>query len=219
MATPYFQIRRERVPSTQDVARESIEELPVLVVASTQSAGRGRVGAAWENADRALAASYAFHIRPGDHRPFSLIAGVAAARVINGASLKWPNDVLLNGTKVGGILVERSQDLVVVGMGVNLYWPEPGADATGLFDQDPGPESHAELGAVWGAELNRLLDRDDWPRDEYLRRCVTVGRRISWEPNGEGSAVGIDSDGALIVETQSGRRHLRSGSVRHIRST
>ena len=57
MATPYFQLRLERVPSTQDVARERLAELPLLVMAGEQSEGRGRSGAGWMTADRALAAS------------------------------------------------------------------------------------------------------------------------------------------------------------------
>ncbi|HEU4894312.1 MAG TPA: biotin--[acetyl-CoA-carboxylase] ligase, partial [Acidimicrobiia bacterium] len=60
MATPYFQLRLERVPSTQDVARERLAELPVLVLASGQSQGRGRSGSSWLTADRALAASLAW---------------------------------------------------------------------------------------------------------------------------------------------------------------
>ena len=127
MATPYFQLRQVEVPSTQDVARENLEDLPVVVVAASQSSGRGRLGTEWENAARSLAVSIAFRASPSDQRPFSLMAGVAALRSITVASsLKWPNDVMdvEGANKVGGILTERSQDEVVVGMGLNLYWPD-----------------------------------------------------------------------------------------------
>ena len=92
MATPYLQFWEEEVSSTQDVARSRLATLPVVVVARRQTAGRGRAGAAWENAPRSLAVSAAFHAE-GDQRPFSCMAGVAAARAIPCANLRgsrWP---------------------------------------------------------------------------------------------------------------------------------
>ncbi|HEX6287126.1 MAG TPA: hypothetical protein VFZ80_06545, partial [Acidimicrobiia bacterium] len=126
LATPYFQLRLESVPSTQDVAREQFDRLPLLVIASSQTHGRGRSGVDWENADRALAASLIFEHDEGDHRPFSLMAGVAAVRSTEGTRLKWPNDVLTEeGLKAGGILVERDRATTVIGLGMNLWWPSP----------------------------------------------------------------------------------------------
>lgn len=218
MATPYFQLRFEGVPSTQDVAREHIEDLPVLVIAAGQSAGRGRTGAEWINADRALATSLALRAAPDDRRPFSLIAGVAAARATDGTSLKWPNDVMLGALKVGGILVERSDDVVAIGLGLNLWWPDPPAGAAALYDDDPGEERHAEIGGLWGAELMRLLDGEAWPLDEYRDRCATLGREITWDRDGSGKAVDVAPDGGLVVEVSGGdTKTLYSGRVRHVR--
>ncbi|HEX5696965.1 MAG TPA: hypothetical protein VFZ15_11300, partial [Acidimicrobiia bacterium] len=59
MATPYLQLRRDEVPSTQDLARSELDRLPTVVIAERQTAGRGRTGAAWLTAPRALAASLA----------------------------------------------------------------------------------------------------------------------------------------------------------------
>jgi BirA family biotin operon repressor/biotin-[acetyl-CoA-carboxylase] ligase len=217
LATPYFQLRFDSVPSTQDVARESIDDLPVLVLASTQTEGRGRVGAEWLNADRALAASLAIRDRPGDERPLSLMAGVAAARVVPGARLKWPNDVLVDGTKVGGILVERSSGVSVVGVGLNLWWATAPEGMGAIYDSDPGSESHAQLGALWCAELMALVDGDGWPVDAYLNVSDTIGSDVVWEPNGSGRAVGVAPDGALIVETPQGIEHIYAGAIRHLR--
>ena len=122
MATPYLQLWAEEVASTQDLARSELDSLPVVVAAQRQTAGRGRGGAPWLSAPRALAVSLAFRPPDDDLRPFSLMAGVAAARGLEGVSLKWPNDLMAGGAKVGGILVERA-DEVVIGMGVNLWWP------------------------------------------------------------------------------------------------
>lgn len=217
MATPYFQLRFDHVPSTQDIAREEIDDLPLLVIAASQTVGRGRTGSDWLNADRALAVSIAFRHDPDDVRPSSLLAGVAATRAIPEVSLKWPNDVQRNGSKVGGILVERSAEITVVGMGVNLWWPDPIDGAGAIFDTDPGAEAHAEIGAIWGAELMDIMDRDGWPADEYREACQTLGQRIAWQPEGRGRAVEVGEDGGLVVETETGRATIYSGEVRHVR--
>ena len=218
MATPYFQFRFDTVPSTQDIARARIGDLPVLIQATGQSEGRGRTGSEWINADRALAASLAIRLPESDQRPFSLMAGVAAIRACDPASLKWPNDVMVGDLKVGGILVERSGEVVVIGLGLNLWWSDAPAGAGGVYAKDPGPEEHAEIGGLWGAELMRLLDGEGWPLDEYRSSCVTLGRQISWEPVGSGRAVDIAPAGGLIVEMSDGEtRTLYSGRVSHVR--
>ncbi|MBW3666948.1 MAG: biotin--[acetyl-CoA-carboxylase] ligase [Actinobacteria bacterium] len=217
MATPYFQLREESVASTQDVARQALEDLPVLAIAPAQTEGRGRGGAAWITADRALAVSFAFRADRGETRPISLIAGVAAARTGAGIGLKWPNDLMASEGKVGGILVERSGEVVVVGLGLNLWWREPPQGMAGLLAEDPGPERHRELGALWGAELAALLDHRGWPREEYIGLCSTLGEDITWEPEESGKAVDVDPDGALVVESGAERRKIRSGAVSHVR--
>lgn len=219
MATPYFQMRLDRVPSTQDIGRDRFEDLPLLVLARGQTQGRGRSGAGWVNADRALAASLAVPFDDADTRPLSLMAGVAAVRAAEGTTLKWPNDVLLDGAKAGGILVERSADLAVIGLGLNLWWPSPPDGAGALFAEDPGEEEHAEIGALWGAELMEMIDGDGWSIDDYREACVTLGQVITWEPAGKGEAVDVADDGGLVVETDSGRQAIYSGAVSHVRDT
>lgn len=217
MATPYFQVRFDSVGSTQDIAREEPHDLPLLVVATSQTSGRGRSGTQWINADRALAASLALRRPEEDVRPFSLMAGIAAVRATGGTTLKWPNDVLIGDLKVGGILVEKSNDVVVIGLGLNLWWPVPLEGATALFEDDPGEERHAEIAGLWGAELMRLIDGDGWPEDEYRENCVTIGREISFDPDGFGMAVGIVSDGGLVVRSIDGvTKTIYSGRVRHV---
>ncbi len=218
MATPYLQITVGDVPSTQDFARERLETIPTVVIANSQSHGRGRVGSQWINAQRALAVSYAWHVQADDHRPFSLLAGLAVTRAwSNGLTLKWPNDVYSQGRKVGGILVERSNEILVAGLGLNLYWPNAPDGMGALGDTDPGEDLHREIGAIWAAEFNTLLNDDGWPIDEYREVCSTLGKDIVWEPNGAGIAAGIADDGALLVKTATGIEAVHSGAVRHVR--
>lgn len=217
MATPYRQLRFEIATSTQDVAREAYQGLPVLVIAPEQSQGRGRSGSPWLTAPRALAVSAAFEVEQGDLRPFSLIAGVAAVRVFDDATLKWPNDLVTGDKKAGGILVERIDDLLVVGLGVNLWWADPPFGVIAMSAEDPGPAVHAECGALWGAELVALVESEGWPIDEYRSVCTTLGREISWEPDGTGRALDIADSGGLVVESATGVETLHAGSVRHVR--
>jgi len=218
LATPYWQLRRDEVPSTQDVARSQLETIPVVVLAAGQTAGRGRSGAEWITAPRAVAASTAFRARPGEDRPVSLMAGVAARRALGPTvGLKWPNDLEISEAKIGGILVEQSDGVVVVGWGVNLWWPHPPDGVGAYLDEDPGPQRHAEIGALWAAELLSLLRTEGWPIDEYRQACVTLGRDIAWEPEGSGKAVDVSGSGALVIDDGAGRREIHSGVVRHIR--
>ncbi|HLQ62101.1 MAG TPA: biotin--[acetyl-CoA-carboxylase] ligase, partial [Candidatus Acidoferrales bacterium] len=116
-------VHLESVTSTQEVARG----LPLgsVVVADHQTAGRGRADRVWETPPgTALLASFVVPPQP----LLSLACGVAAAEACGArVRLKWPNDLLLGGRKVGGILVEAGPRKAVVGIGINLSWAPPGA--------------------------------------------------------------------------------------------
>jgi len=217
MATPYLQFRREEVSSTQDEARLMLGALPVVVMARCQTAGRGRSGSSWITAPRAVAVSAAFEVAVDDDRPFSLMAGVACLRAVDAVSLKWPNDILLGDRKVGGILVERSGQEVVAGMGLNLWWPGAPDGMGAVGEEDPGEGAQAEFGGLWAAEFLHLVSREGWPKEEYVARCATVGRQITWEPDGAGFAVDVSDDGALVVEQAGTRRSIVAGAIRHLR--
>ncbi|MBI5156526.1 MAG: biotin--[acetyl-CoA-carboxylase] ligase [Acidimicrobiia bacterium] len=222
MATPLTIIALEVVDSTQDEARQRYSGTPLVVIAGAQRRGRGRTGATWESAPRALAVSLAW----SPHWPVSavarltLVAGLAALDVIGGdGGLKWPNDVMIGGAKAGGILTERYGDTVITGLGLNLYWPDPPPGFGALTTADPGADAARHLGERWA---ERLLQRaasgpDGWGRAEYLARCVTIGEEIAWDPDGRGTATGIASDGGLVVMTSAGEVVLESGAVRTVR--
>ena len=223
MATPYSLLVYDEVTSTQDLASVALRQGPVLVVAGRQTEGRGRSQRTWESAPRAMAASFGF--RPeweiGSWPLIPLVAGLAAAAVLGGdVGLKWPNDLLLGENKVGGILVEASGDALVAGCGVNLWWPSPPDGVVARWDADPGSGAAVEIATAWADQLIERLSAgpENWGRSEYLDLSATVGRRLAWEPRGEGTAVDVDDSGALIVETTKGRDRLVAGEVRHVRT-
>ena len=197
-------IHLESVASTQDVARD----LPLgsIVVADHQSAGRGRLEHRWEAPPgTALLVSFVLHPNP----LLSLAAGVAAAEACDqGVRLKWPNDLLLGGRKVGGILVEATSGKAVCGIGINLSW---------------APEGGATLNQPRDWLLDRLrIALARWssaPPNEVLARwrelSDTIGRKVRVElPDRafEGVAQDINERGELIV----GGTVVSAGSVRHL---
>jgi BirA family transcriptional regulator, biotin operon repressor / biotin---[acetyl-CoA-carboxylase] ligase len=228
LATPYDIVQLTETPSTQDEASDRFDETGVatLVIADRQLEGRGRQGRTWVQPDRALYSSLAFHNAwPMDRKTLiPLMTADAVAHAIVEAcgvevELKWPNDILVHGSKVGGILVETSGDRVTVGCGLNLWWLHPLEGAEALFDDDPGRPTAIDLANGWVHGLLRILDdgQDGWDPSGYLDRSVTVTQRVVWD-DGEGVATGIGPDGSLIVQTETGSVAIHAGDV-HLRGS
>lgn len=223
MDTPYALVSYDVTGSTQDDASAECDGSPVLVTAQRQSAGRGRHGATWLTAPRALAASLAFvsDWPPDTWSRIPLVAGLSLLGTLpDGCELKWPNDVVgRDGSKTAGILVETSGNVIVVGVGVNLWWPDAPNGFGGIYDHDPGPEQHLVIAEDWAVGFLEKVtgDPESWGRDAYRRACRTLGKPITWEPAGAGIALDVDNDGALLVQTETGVERLVSGSVREVR--
>ena len=228
MDTQYVTRIEDRVHSTQDYARTEFEshfdDTPVLVVANAQEAGRGRRGREWWSAPRAMLASIAMKEPRGEVLTLvPLAAGVALHDALEHelgimTELKWPNDVLLGGVKAGGVLSELKDGVLVVGAGLNLWWPDAPAGATAVVEDDPGEALAAEIAQEWAKRLLLLIaDLASFDRMRYTELCSTIGMHISWRPEGSGRAIAIDHDGALVVATDDGSVVLRSDEVSHVR--
>ena len=201
-------------------------------VAEYQTGGRGRRGRRWLSPPGhglCLSISWCFEIAPRDLPALSLVAGVAVVSAlaelgVDGVQLKWPNDVMAGGGKVGGILVEVSGEpggplRVVIGIGLNVRpvpgiaaaLREEGGDAPAVALDELLPGTRLERNALVAALLNALhvslrAFADDgwrdflsgWRRHDYLAGrpvVVTRGSEIF-----QGIARGIADDGALLVE-------------------
>ena len=194
----------ESVTSTQDIARD----MPVgsVVMADHQTAGRGRLEHRWE-APPGTALLVSFVLAPNPI--LSLAAGVAAAEACGeGVRLKWPNDLLRAGLKVGGILVEATAFKAVCGIGINLSWAPAGA---------------ATLGQPRDQVIERLVPAvERWssaPPAEVLTRwrqlSDTLGRRVRvmlQDRNFEGVAQDINERGELMVDGNA----ISAGSLIHL---
>lgn len=225
MATHYVVHHLDRVASTQDEARSRYSGVPCLVTATQQQAGRGRGGAEWLNAPRALAASLIFEPDwPAERVPLlTLVAGLAARRVLGSElRLKWPNDVVnASGDKVAGLLAERLGTTLVIGLGANLYWPGPPPGVAAVSGQDAGPLAGRSLAVEWADQLlaGVAAGPDRWGSAEYRECSATIGNAVTWDGGGPGAAVDIDESGGLVVEVDGARQVLHSGRVRSVRPT
>jgi BirA family biotin operon repressor/biotin-[acetyl-CoA-carboxylase] ligase len=231
---------RTAVGSTNDVAASALaagSPPGLVVVADHQTAGRGRRGRRWD--DRPDGATLPVSVtlpRPPVPTLVPLAAGVALVDAVRHvgvpAVLKWPNDVLVEGSdgtrKLAGILVEARDDGLVVGMGTNVDLREQPVDgATSLVEEAGGPVDR------WAVLLALLRALDRWTTDldegreaavlaAYRERCTTLGRGVEValaDGSGlRGRAVDVTATGALVVDVDgSGAVTVTAGDVRHVR--
>ena len=217
--------------STNAYMKEHFEEFgPVGAVYTTnQTAGRGRLGRTWVNAE-GKALYYTVAIREPLAQPATLplLASLAVRRQLAlrygvDCQIKWPNDLLLNGKKIVGILC---------GIGINLAQPQSYFDAADLphgtslalqgaaidLEQDPGWLAEALTDFGFDRPLYTFA-RDGFApfRKEYKAACVNIGRRVTFDlpdgGQGAGEAVDVDEEGRLVVRTDSGEEHVFTGEV------
>lgn len=210
-----------------------------VVVAERQHAGRGRRGRVWQSwPGDSVTFSTLWRFAPEAPVPagLSLVAGLAVARTLeglgaHGVQLKWPNDVLLVGHKVAGILVEllpgrgRSPS-AVVGIGLNVRLPSGQSipdqpQVTDLASHlDTAPDRNMLIARLLG-ELHTLFDtyayagfaalRGAWQqRNAFANLPVRV---VGEELEVSGICAGVDEDGALLIRTNGGTRRILSGEV------
>jgi BirA family transcriptional regulator, biotin operon repressor / biotin---[acetyl-CoA-carboxylase] ligase len=206
-------LHHREIDSTNRVARELASTgAPhgTLVTAGVQTAGRGRQGRRWD-APEGSALLCSLIVREFDAL-LSLRAGLAVADVAGEAArVKWPNDVLLDGLKVAGVLVEGRphEGWAVVGIGVNVAAAPAGVPNAGTLGRD---DVEAVLSELLGALERRLAEPKAAVLDALRARDALLGEPVRWD-GGEGVADGIDADGGLRVRTETGERVLSAGEV------
>lgn len=230
-----------QVGSTNDEARRLAEggaPEGLLVAAEAQTAGRGRAGRHWLTPPgAALAFSLVLRpaVAPSAAARLTMVAGLAICDAIEAvtplqAVLKWPNDVLVNGKKAGGILVEAGLmgerlEYAIVGIGLNVSQaPPPEAvmfPATALASEAGRPVDRLRLLRAcldrMEGHYTRLADPDTLQR-AWAGRLAWLGERVvATTPDGEvsGQAEAVDAEGALVIRLSTGAAlRLLAGDVR-----
>jgi BirA family biotin operon repressor/biotin-[acetyl-CoA-carboxylase] ligase len=224
----------EETTSTNDVieklARDRVRE-GVVVFAESQSKGRGRLGRKWISPPRkGLWFSVLLRpaLRPAAATQLTIAAATALFRAIQAQTglppqIKWPNDILIRGKKVAGILTELNAELdrvnyVILGIGVNVNTnaAEFPAEFRKLVSSLRIETGHRQNRAELAVNILRELDRDygritagkfEALADEWEKNCSTLGQRVvirAGDRKIEGRAESLDADGALLLRTQHG---------------
>ena len=224
----------EQTTSTNDVieklARDGVKE-GVAVFAESQTKGRGRLGRKWISpAHKGLWFSLLLrpNLRPQEATRLTVASATALRRAIHSETglnpeIKWPNDILVHGKKVAGILTEMSAELdriqhIILGIGINVntsaseFQPELRKLATSLKIESGRAISRAGLAAAILYELDR-----DYAHvctggfmalaDEWEAHCTTIGRNVTIQIGGRrlrGRAESLGDDGALLLRTEHG---------------
>ena len=215
---------------------------PTLLVGLSQMAGRGRMGRVWQSeAHAGLTFSWGMHLAPADWSGLSLAVGLALAEALDpdgqwGLRLKWPNDLcwLSAGTvrKLGGILIETQMGTAnpetparrwcVVGVGLNLRTPQintPGLAPVGWSEVTGAAAPHgpdilqacmaALVPALRAFELHGFAPL----AERFAQRDALKGQTVTLSDGRVGTALGVDAQGALLVQTAQGLQAVHSAEV------
>ncbi|MCI7107644.1 MAG: biotin--[acetyl-CoA-carboxylase] ligase [Lachnospiraceae bacterium] len=232
----------DSIDSTNTKAKELAEEghpAGTFVVADRQIAGKGRRGRAWESPHGTgifMTLLLKPDINPNNASMLTLVAAMATAGAIRrvtgaDAQIKWPNDIVIDGKKICGILTEMSAQFdyinhIVIGIGINVhneFFPEEIAETASSLLLTCGKRFHrADLIEAFLEEFEKYyavyLETEDMEGlyKEYNQMLVNMGRQVKVldpkEPF-EGKAMGITRKGELIVDTWESRKLVSSGEV------
>ena len=226
----------EEVDSTNEEARrlaQSGEAAPHWILADRQTAGRGRRGRAWASPSGNLMTTLylpATKLKPNEAGQLAFVAGLALESTVRqfvGAarkvSLKWPNDVLIDGKKASGILLESSMqdktvDWLAIGLGLNLAshpddTPYPATDISAMTGQAPSPLEALEILAAAFDALYRQWQMGGFAPVLEAWRMVAHGlggpmvARLE-NTSIEGIFLDIDETGALLLKDAAGTKHI-----------
>jgi BirA family biotin operon repressor/biotin-[acetyl-CoA-carboxylase] ligase len=231
------EVVRETGSTNADLlARAPTLDAPVLLVAEHQTAGRGRAGRSWlSSSGGSLTFSLAWHFAGGPQRLLGLplAVGVALAETLGRlgvqVQLKWPNDLLKDGNKLAGILIETQAGLggtwAVIGIGLNLVMPEDLEQQIGRSVADAAWLARMDRDALMAALLDGLAAMlREFEQAGFAPFCPRWNLRHAWqgatvriidrgEVLHEGLAAGVDDGGRLLLDTAGGRITIVAGDV------
>lgn len=217
-----------RLPSTNDIAKRQAQQGAAegtVVIADEQSAGKGRMQRTWLSPKGSIALSVILYPSLTHLSSLIMVASLAVAHCIEQVTnlktqIKWPNDVLVNGKKVCGILVEsdvkgKTVDYAIIGIGINVNlrlsgFPEIPSTATSLSHELGEEVSRLEMIRCLLVETERLylaLSTGESVYQEWRDRLVTLGKKVqvkSGKTTYQGMAESVASDGSLLLRQPDG---------------
>lgn len=214
----------DEVGSTQDPAREAGPG--VAVTALRQRSGRGRLGRAWaDTGSDGLAVTFALPAAAGADPWLAIATALAAARAVEvtaslAVAIKWPNDLVVAGRKLGGILIERTDRTTLVGIGINVaqadFAGDLAATATSVL-REGGRVARLDLLVRLARELGSAIDEPESSRAaEFARRDALRGAWVRVASAGEvveGRVLRVEPIGGLTIETGTGERFLPAATA------
>ncbi|MBQ1187415.1 MAG: biotin--[Clostridia bacterium] len=220
----------DRIDSTNNEAKRRIakgQELPLLLVAKKQTAGKGTRGRSFHSSGGGLYMSLAVKTDETRLQKLTVLAAVATAQAIEKLSgvqvgIKWVNDIYLNGKKLCGILTERVADPntnqtlgVVIGIGVNLFVKEFPEDIKNIaISLNKKGVTAKKLSTEITKRILSLLNGNQDFMQYYKEKSVLLGKQVSYLQYGNqytATAVDIDENGALIVEDENKNTTILKG--------
>lgn len=202
----YKLISLDKIPSTQLYAHELVSSNRAadytIVMADTQTAGRGRYRRVWVSPRGNLYASFIYKIEERDPK-LSYTVAVAIAETLLSfgieSQIKWPNDILVDGKKISGVLIEYSRDFVIIGIGINIEsCPDvPEYKTTKIHDY--AKINRNELLSVLMKSLDVWKNRNfDSVRKRWMGLAAGLNTIVTHRGN-KVELVGINEDGALVL--------------------
>ncbi|MGA1866260.1 MAG: biotin--[acetyl-CoA-carboxylase] ligase [Thermoplasmatota archaeon] len=231
--------------STNDIARQRAEKgcrEGLIVLARTQTSGKGRMGRRFHSPDGGLYMSLVLRpsLPPQEVSVLPLLAGLAVSKSISATVmlptlLKWPNDVLLDGRKVSGILVESSikgdkLEYAVIGVGINVNFecselPDELRESAGTLMDASGSKVDMEelfhnLVCFFEILYGRFRNGDTGSiLEEWTERSETIGRKVRVRTGSRdltGTALGLDQAGALLLNIDGVLQRIDAGDVQYL---
>ncbi len=202
----------DTISSTNDWLAKYYSEVDDTILAIQQSKGKGRRGNTWESQIGGFYLSTVCF----NHNLLPFIVGISIVKVLEknykGLNLKWPNDVILQGKKLGGILCENFGDFSIIGIGIN-FENEPCIDnSTNLISNNILIDKSFFLASfLYNFDVTSSLTSEEII-DTFTEYDCLIGQEVFWEGS-SGIVQSIDLDGSLIVEANNKKLNLYSEEV------
>ena len=198
----------DSIYNTQEFALEELNSEPILVISFHQEKGKGTSNRSWFNADQSLACSFAFNKGDNqlDETLIPLLSGLCFTEVLSKPPifLKWPNDLIVNDLKVGGVLVESVGEKICIGIGINYFWKNPTVPNAGaLFNEVQEDESIKDHAIKWAEKVYESVTKNSFSLEHYKAKLQTLGKVVEY-PEGRGWAEDINENGSLRIKTTEG---------------